>query len=310
MSERVAFVNGQFVPESKASISIFDRGLMSGDGIYDVARSFAHVPNKLRSHCERLVRSARYTQIKLQYTATELERMWLELFEKNKANLAADDDLMFWYVVTRGIDPPSRNPLDASKPTVVGFNLPINYNRFAKFYKTGAHLVTAATRRTPAACLDSRAKITNKMNHVLAEFEAKSVDPDAIALMLDTDGLIAEASFANFFFVRDGRVFTPRAKNILLGIMRENVLEIAPSANVEIVEDDFLPYDAYMAEEIFITTTSFSILPVGKLNGRVLSDGVPGPVTTRLMSAWNRKVGIDVVNQALSHLTPLQRQGL
>jgi branched-chain amino acid aminotransferase len=310
MRERLAYVNGKFVPESNATISIFDRGVMSGDGIYDVARSFGHVPNKLRAHCERLLRSAQYTQIKLELNAMELERIWLDLFEKNKQVLATDDDFMFWFVVTRGVDPPSRNPLHASTPTIVAFNLPINYERFAKFYRTGAHLITAATRRTPAQCLDSRAKITNKMNHVLAEFEAKSVDPDAIALMLDLDGFIAEASFANFFFVRDGRVFTPRSKNILLGIMRENVFEIAAAANVEIVEGDFLPYDAYQAEEMFITTTSFSILPIGRFNGRAMTSDVPGPVTNRLMAAWNRAVQIDVVAQALSHSRETQGQGL
>ena len=144
----------------------------------------------------------------------------------------------------------------------------------------------------------------------MAEFEAKSVDPEAIALMLGTDGLVAEASFANVFFVRDGRVHTPRSKNILLGIMRENVIDTAPRANVEIVEGDFMPYDLYLADEIFISTTSFSILPISKLNGRAVGDGVPGPVTSRLIAAWNRTVGLDVVDQALSHLTPAQRQGL
>ncbi len=128
--------------------------------------------------------------------------------------------------------------------------------------------------------------------------------------MLGTDGLVAEASYANVFFVRDGRVFTPRSKNILLGIMRENVIETAPNANVEIVEGDFAPYDLYLADEVFITTTSFSILPVGRVNGRDLPGGAPGPVTARLMSAWSRTIGVDFVDQAFSHLAPADRQGL
>lgn len=310
MSERVVFVNGNFVPESQATISVFDRSFMAGDGIYDVARTFRHRPNKLLTHCQRFANSARYTRIPLAYSAEQMEKICVDLFERNSAGLAADDDYIIWMIASRGVDPPSRNPLDAAKPTVVAFNMPVNYSRFAKFYRHGAHLITAATRRTPAECLDSRAKITNKMNHVMAEFEAKSVDPEAIALMLDTDGLVAEASFANVFFVRDGRVCTPRSKNILLGIMRENVLDVAPQANVEIVEGDFAPYDMYLAEEVFITTTSFSIVPVSKLNGRELPGGVPGPVTSRLMSAWSRTVGVDFVDQALSHLTPAERQGL
>jgi branched-chain amino acid aminotransferase len=310
MSERVVFLNGSFVPESQATVSVFDRSFMSGDGIYDVARSFGHKPNKLMVHCRRFAQSARYTRIPLGHTAEEMEKVCLDLFARNKPLLSADDDYMFWMIASRGVDPPSRNPLDAAKATVVAFNLPINYARFAKFYKLGAHLVTASTRRTPADCLDPRAKITNKMNHVMAEFEAKSVDPDAIALMLGTDGLVAEASYANIFFVRDGRVFTPRSKNVLLGIMRENVIETAPKANVEVVEGDFMPYDLYLADEVFLTTTSFSILPISRVNGRELPGGIPGPVTSRLISAWSRTVGVDVIDQALSHLTPAQRQGL
>ncbi|HEX3951959.1 MAG TPA: aminotransferase class IV [Stellaceae bacterium] len=262
------------------------------------------------THCRRFVQSAQYTRIPLGHTAEDMERICLDLFERNKSELPAGDDLITWMIASRGVDPPSRNPLDAARPTIVAFNMPVNYQRFAKFYRQGVHLVTAATRRTPAECLDPRAKITNKMNHVMAEFEAKSVDPEAFALMLDTDGLVAEASFANIFFVRDGRVFTPRSKNILLGIMRENVMETAPQANVDIVEGDFSPYDLYLAEEIFITTTSFSILPVGKVNGRDVSGGVPGPVTSRLMSAWSRSIGVDFVDQALSHLSPGERLGL
>jgi branched-chain amino acid aminotransferase len=310
MTERVVFLNGAFVPESQATVSVFDRSVMSGDGIYDVARSFGHRPNKLLVHCRRFVQSARYTRIPLGYTAEQMEAVCLDLFERNKPLLRADDDYMFWLIASRGIDPPSRNPLESGKPTVIAFNLSPNYARFAKFYKRGAHLITATTRRTPAECLDPRAKITNKMNHVMAEFEAKSVDPEAIALMLGTDGLVAEASFANVFFVRDGRVFTPRSKNILLGIMRENVLEIAPQANVEVVEGDFAPYDLYLADEIFITTTSFSILPISRLNGREVPNGLPGPVTSRLIAAWNRAVGVDVVDQALGHLSPADRQAL
>ena len=310
MAERVVYLNGAFVPESRASISVFDRSFMAGDGVYDVARSFGHRPNKLLAHCTRFEQSARYTRIPLGHIAADMEKICLELFERNKADLATDDDLITWMIASRGVDPPSRNPLDARDATLAVFNLPVNYSRFAKFYKHGVHLITASTRRTPAECLDPRAKITNKMNHVMAEFEAKSVDPEAFALMLDTDGLVAEASFANVFFVRDGRVCTPRSKNILLGIMRESVLEIAPLANVEVVQGDFAPYDLCLAEEVFVTTTSFSILPVGKVNGREVSGGVPGPVTGRLMAAWSRTVGVDFVDQALSHLSSSERLGL
>jgi branched-chain amino acid aminotransferase len=310
VSERVVYVNGEFVPESRAVVSVFDRGFASGDGVYDVARSFGHRPHKLREHCERLLRSLQYTRIGLDLSAAEVEKIALEVFDRNKPLLGPTDDYMIWIIVSRGIEPPSRNPLDAGRPTVVVYTIPPYFRRFAKFYRIGAHAITTSTRRTPPECLDPKAKVTNKMNHIQAEFEAKLADPEAFPLMLDLRGHLAESSNANFFFVRHGRVFTPRAESILLGEMRAGVFEIAPSARVEIAEGDFTPYDAYCADEAFLTTTSFSILPVGRFNGKALPAGIPGPVTGRLIQAWNRSVGIDVVAQALSHLSAEERAAL
>jgi branched-chain amino acid aminotransferase len=285
------------VPEATASVSVFDRAFCAGDGVYDVARTFRHQPDKLLAHCERFCRSAAYTRIALPYTAAELEAFGRDVLRVNCADIDPDDDRILWYIATRGVDPPTRNPLDASAPTVMIYTLPINYHRFAKAYRVGAHLLTATTRRTPPECLDPRAKITNKMNHIQAELEVKAVDRDAIPLMLGTDGTVAEASWANVFFVKDGRVFTPRPKNILLGIMRENVLEIAPQAGIEVVEGDFYPYDFLLADEIFLTTTSCCILPIGRFNGKALAS-VPGPVTSRLTQAWSEHIGVDFVGQA------------
>jgi branched-chain amino acid aminotransferase len=298
MSERIVFLNGQFVPAATASVSVFDRAFCAGDGIYDVARTFRHQPDKLRAHCERFLRSAAYTRIAVPYTADELEAFCRKVVRHNCAQISAEDDRIIWMIATRGVDPPTRNPLDAAAPTVLIYTLPIAYQRFARAYRQGANLITASTRRTPPECLDPRAKITNKMNHIQAELEVKAVDRDAIPLMLGTDGTVAEASWANVFFVRDGRVFTPQPRNILLGIMRENVLEVAPAAGIEVIQGDLYPYDFQLADEIFLTTTSCCILPIGRFNGKALA--APGPVTTRLSQAFSKHVGLDFVAQALS----------
>jgi branched-chain amino acid aminotransferase len=297
MNDCVVFLNGQYVSEADAKVSVFDRAFCAGDGVYDVARTFGHRPDKLRAHCERLLRSAAYTQIRLPYSVSQLEDIAGRVIAAACARLDRRDDRVLWFIATRGIDPPTRNPLDASTATVMVYTLPINYQRFVRAYRQGAHLVTASTRRTPPECLDPRAKITNKMNHMLAELEVKAVDRDAIPLMLGTDGTVAEASWANVFFVRDGRVFTPRPRNILLGIMRENLLEIAPGAGIEVVEGDLYPYDFALADEIFLTTTSCCILPIGRFNGKPLRTA-PGPVTQRLMKAWSAHVSLDFVEQA------------
>jgi branched-chain amino acid aminotransferase len=298
MSERVVFLNGQYAPETTASVSIFDRAFCAGDGVYDVARTFRHQPDKLLAHCERFLRSAAYTRISVPYMAEQLESFCRKVVRTNCERIDPDDDRIIWMIATRGVDPPTRSPLDATAPTVIIYTLPIAYHRFTKAYRQGANLITASIRRTPPECLDPRAKITNKMNHIQAELEVKAVDRDAIPLMLATDGTVAEASWANVFFVKDGRVFTPRPKNILLGIMRENVLEIAPSAGVDVIEGDFYPYDFVLADEIFLTTTSCCILPIGRFNGQPLAKA-PGPITTRLSQAFAQHVGVDFVEQAM-----------
>lgn len=297
MSGDVLFLNGQYLPTAEARISVFDRVVSAGDGIYDVARTFRHVANKLSAHCERLCRSAKFVRITLGHSAAELAEIGQEVLRRNLTSIDPGDDRILWYIATRGIDPPTRNPLDASTATLMVYTMPPNYHRFARFYREGARLITASTRRTPSECIDSRAKITNKMNHILAEFEAKASDRDAIPVMLGTDGRVAEASFANIFFVSEGRLCTPRSGNILLGIMRENVLEMAAKLGLDVVESDFYSYDLQTADEIFLSTTSFSILPVSRMDGRELPAG-PGPLTARLMKAWSEEIGMDFVAQA------------
>ena len=119
MSESIVFLNGQYVAESAASVSVFDRAFCAGDGIYDVARTFAHEPDKLLGHCERFCRSAAYTRINLPHTAGELEAIARKVLRANCEGIDPGDDRILWLIATRGIDPPTRNPLDAAAPTVM-----------------------------------------------------------------------------------------------------------------------------------------------------------------------------------------------
>ena len=158
--------------------------------------------------------------------------------------------------------------------------------------------------RTPPQCADPKAKLTNRMNQLQARFEAQQSDPEALPLILDLDGNIAESNTANFFFVSRGALCTPRARNVLGGITRTTILEIAESLGIEVIEGDFTPYDVYTAEEAFLSGTSGTMLPVKSLNGSPVAGGeaLPGPVTMRLIRAWNELVGLDLVAQALNHL--------
>jgi branched-chain amino acid aminotransferase len=146
--------------------------------------------------------------------------------------------------------------------TVAIYCVNVNFPEFAKHYVEGAVLVIPSTRRIPPQCLESKAKITNKMNHNIASFEAKQVDPEAIPLMLDMDGNVSESSAHNFFLVSGGKIYTPGNKNVLDGITRETLFSLAKELKIEFAEANLTPYDIYNAEEAFLASTSPTIVPV------------------------------------------------
>ena len=309
MAEKIVYLNGSFVPESEAKVSVLDSGFNAGDGVYDVTRTFAHKPFRLRDHTARLFRSLRYTRIDCGLSPAEVENITLQVLERNKPMLEQNEEVALWQVVSRGVRS-SRGNRTMGKATVAIYCISIGFEEFARQYLDGVKLVIPSTRRIPPQCLEPKAKINNKMNHNMAIFEAKQVDPQAIPLMLDLDGNISESNAHNFFLVCNGRLCTPANKNVLDGITKDALFELAAKLEIEVMDGDFTPYDAYNAEEAFLASTSPTILPVQSINGVRPTKEVPGPVTKRLIRAWSDMVGLDIVAQALSHLGPGERERL
>jgi len=309
MEERIIYLNGAFVPESQAKVSVLDSGFNAGDGVYDVTRTFRHKPFKLREHTERLFRSLRYTRIDCGMSLEEMEKTTLEVLERNKSLLGENEDCALWQVVSRGVRSSTGNRVSGGA-TVAVYSVIVNFPEFASFYVEGAPLVIPSTRRIPPQCLESKAKITNKMNHNMASFEAKQADPRAIPLMLDIDGNLSETSAHNFFLVIDGKLCTPTDRNVLGGITKAVIFDLAKQLGVEITEGNYTPYDLYNAEEAFLASTSPTFVPVRTVNGAKIGKGAPGPVTVRLIAAWNKMVGMDIVDQALNHLDRQERDRL
>jgi len=308
MEDGLCYVNGSFVRASEAKISIFDRGFTSGEGVYDVTRSFGHKLFKLDAHIARLYRSLKYTRIDCGIPIEGMTRLSTDVFERNKHLLAPDDDCALWQVVSRGSDRFTKGkPMTAS---VTIFCLPIAYHSFAREYVDGCVLVTPSTRRIPPQSLEAKAKITNKMNHTVAAFEAKQVNPRATPLMLDLDGNISETHLGNFFFVSGGKLCTSTDRTVLGGVTRSTLFSLADEMGIPVVEADFTPYDVYCADEAFTASTSPSIVPVKSLNGTTIGTSIPGPVTLKLMRAWEEMVGIDFVSQALGHIEDRDKQHL
>ena len=212
-------------------------------------------------------------------------------------------------VVSRGVRSSTGNRV-SGRATVTVYSVIVNFPEFASFYVEGAPVIIPSTRRMPPQCLESKAKITNKMNHNMAAFEAKQADPRAIPLMLDIDGNLSETSAHNFFLVIEGKLCTPSDRNVLGGITKAVIFDLAKQLGVEVVAGNYTPYDLYTAEEAFLASTSPTFVPVKTINGVKIGKGVPGPVTLRLIGAWNQMVGTDIVDQALSHLDKQERDRL
>ena len=297
MSEFTAYLNGEFIPDSECKIHVWDRGVRAGDAVFDVARTFNGKVFRLREHLERLYRSAKYANIEPGITVTEMEELALEVLKRNEPLREPGGDSFVLKFLTRG--PWAR--ITEKVPTTVGISMrSIDFTRFAHHYQTGARVIIPSTRSYPPQSLDPKVKHFSRMNFSLAELEVAAVDTEALPLLLDLDGKITENIGGNFFIVSKGVLRTPTTRNILQGISRMTAMELADQLGITTVEEDLDPYDAYTADEAFMTTTSYCILPVSHINNRVIGLEVPGPITRGLQAAWSEMVGVDIVEQALS----------
>lgn len=305
MNGRVVYMNGQFVPEAEARISIYDSALMFGDMVFEMTRSFNGVQFRLREHLERLLTGARILRIPLEESVDDLERICLETIEANSAAFAPQDEHRLMINVSRG-------PLGIyapifegrMRPTVVVADFPLKWTvaGLARFYDEGINSVIPSQRAIPATLMDPKIKNRSRMWYQMANIEVAQVAGDNNwALLIDPDGFIAEGTGDNFFMVKDGELITPEGRNILRGISRDYVMEIAERLGIPCHERDIEPYDVYTADEAFLTATPFCILPTTHLNGAPIGDGRMGEMTRLLLDTWSADVGVDIVGQIRSY---------
>ncbi len=303
MEERLCYFNGEYIKESEAKVHISDYGLWEG-AVYEVGRTYNRVPFKLKEHVDRFFYSIRCLPfIEFSPSAQEVTDITLEVLKRNEKYLEPGDDYRFIYKLTRGIQfAPSPGPTFYIHLVPLGSPFGVGNKQMAKWYREGAHLVVVNTRQIPPQCLDPKIKHTNRMCNRLAEYEARMVDPEAFALMLDVSGFATECPIDNFFIVKDGRLLTSRLVNCLPGVTRAAVLELARELKIECLETDLCVYDIYNADEIMLTGTSFAIIPVSKFNKRLLPSPIPGTITGQLQSEFSRKVDYDIVQRVLDYV--------
>ena len=296
--ERVAYVNGKIVPESQASVSIRDRGFLQGDAVFDTTRTFGGRIFRLDEHLTRFFESLKYMRLDPGLPKARLAELTMQVLEENLPLLGENDDYWVTQRVTRGV-----NVDGEYRPTVIIECVPLPFKARAKYYRDGMPVVVPSVRRTPPEAHSPRAKVHNYINLIQGEMEVKAQNPDAWPILLDVNGNLAEGPGSNIFIVKDGALLTPRKQFVLAGISRSVTIELAQELGIDVEETDIDLFDAYTADEAFVTSTSFCICPVSSFNGSITGDGsVPGPITDRLTSAYSGLVGVDVAEQYLSRL--------
>lgn len=301
--ERVAYFNGKIVPESQVLIPFRDRSFKYGDGVFDMTRTFGGRIFKLTEHVDRLYRSLKYAGIDIGLSREEVMAISEEVLNQNLPLLDPADDYWVAQRVSRGVDLVGGDFWQNSGPTVIIDCTPLPLKARAHLYRDGIDVVFPSVQRTPPECLSPNVKSHNYLNIIMGDLEVRSVNPNHWALLLDTRGFLSEGMGSNVFLVKDGVLYTPKVQYVLAGVSRQTVIELAEQLKFKVVEDDLTPYDAFTADEAFITSTSFCICPVHSFNGKTVADGkVPGPLTKQLTEAYSDLVDCDFVEQYLRHL--------
>ncbi len=274
------FLDGKFVPENEAKISVFDHGLLYGDGVFEGIRVYNGKIFRLEQHLDRLAASGKAISLQIPMSHTELTKACCEACRRNGIK-----DGYIRLVVTRGVGYLGLNPFKCAKPSV--FIIAATIELYPEeVYRNGLKLITASTQRVNPAALSPSIKSLNYLNNILAKIEAVNAGT-VEAIMLNSAGHVAECTGDNIFIVRGGKVETPPVSaGALVGITRNVVMELAGTAGLPVSEPNLTRYDLMTADEVFLTGTAAEIVPVVSLDGRVIGTGKPGVLTLKLTEAF------------------------
>jgi branched-chain amino acid aminotransferase len=277
-NEPVVYINGEYTLRSEAKISVFDRGFLYGDCVYDTTSAWAGYIFKLDEHIERFYRSIQAIGINMTLTREEMKEVVIETTRRSDLREA-----YIQLVATRGTGENYRD-YKSCTPTVIVYAIPYVWIASPAIQQKGIKVKISSTRRTPHQCLDPRIKNFNWLNILMAKLESDSAGMDN-AIMLDMNGNVSEGPGFNVFLVSGETLFTPK-DGMLMGITRETVCEISEKEGIDNRADDLTPFDLYTADEVFFSSTAGGVMPVVEVDGRIIGDGVPGPITTRIKDRY------------------------
>ena len=298
---RLVYMNGKFVPEKEAKISIFDSALMFGDMVFEMTRSFNKKQFKLRQHLDRLYASIKHVHIPLKMTIDEMEAACYLTIEKNEPFFKENDEHRLMINVSRGPLSIYQEIFDGKlEPTVTIADFPLKWTvqGMGKLFDTGINAVIPSQRAIPADLLDPKVKNRSRLHYMMANIEVSRFPGESNwPLLLDPDNYITEGTGDNFFIVKDNVLYTPEPRNILVGISRGYVFEIANDLGIKYVECNLVESDVNDADEAFMTATPFCILPVTQINGKNIGNGKRGVIMNKLLTQWSKNVGVDIEKQ-------------
>ena len=276
------YLNGKFVDRAHATVSIFDHGLLYGDGVFEGIRSYGGSVFKLKEHIDRLYESAHTIMLAIPHTKPELIDVVKRSLRVNKLR-----DAYIRLVVTRGEGDLGLDPRKCARPTV--FVIADRIELYPKkLYERGLELITVATQRNVPEALNPQIKSLNYLNNILAKIEAITAGYEE-AIMLSASGYVTECTGENIFIVKRKTLLTPPPYiGVLRGITRQTVMDLASGLRLNVREELLTRYDLFNAEECFLTGTAAEIVPVVKIDGRVIGTGKPGAATLKLMKAFHQ----------------------
>jgi branched-chain amino acid aminotransferase len=288
------YIDGEFFDQADAKVSVFDHGLLYGDGVFEGIRFYNGRVFRMEEHMDRLWESARSICIDIPMSRRELDEALLETIRQNGLR-----DGYVRLIVTRGVGNLGLNPIQCKQPSVIIIASTIALYP-EEVYRKGLTVVTVPTRRMGPATLNPAIKSLNYLNNVLARIEANLANADE-ALMLNDAGNIAECTADNVFIIKRGQIMTPPiTAGALRGITRAVVFDIAAELGMKISEPELTRHDLYIADEAFLTGTAAEVIPMIKVDGRVIGSGEPGAITTRLIARFReltRETGTPIFSE-------------
>lgn len=278
------FLNNELVDANDAKVSVFDHGLLYGDGVFEGIRLYENCIFKLDAHLDRLELSAKALMLEIPLNRSELTQA---IIDTCKANALSDGYIRL--VVTRGVGNLGLSIRNCRQPQL--FIIADKIQLYPKeYYEKGLKIITVPTRRNNTAALPPTIKSLNYLNNILAKIEAQNLGYEE-AIMLNDQGFVAECTGDNIFLIKDEVVYTPKiAAGSLKGITRDTVIRIAEDLKVPLVETDITRYDTWIADEMFLTGTAAELIPIVEVDSRSIGNGLPGSITSRFLEVFKSRV--------------------